>query len=127
MQITIEVPTAEAALQAVQQLPQEEIERFKTMLTTLSVETAEQEQEAWRAASMQSAARFIAPPSLASGNTVAVQVTVLEEVAIPDSSRGQRMAVALEKLAQSPTFAGIDGEQWQREVRVDRQMPGRGE
>ena len=56
--ITIETPTAEAALQAVQQLPQEEIERFKTMLITLTAETAEEEEEAWHAASMQSAARF---------------------------------------------------------------------
>ncbi len=58
MPITIEVPTAEAALQAVQQLPQDEIERLKAMLAETNNETAEQELDAWRAASLQSAAHF---------------------------------------------------------------------
>lgn len=58
MPILIENPTAEAIWQVVQQLPQSEIERLKTMLADSPVETAAQEQEAWRAASLQSATHF---------------------------------------------------------------------
>lgn len=58
MPITIDKPTAEAFWQAVQQLPQDELKRLKAMLADPNVETAEQEEEAWRAASLQSAARF---------------------------------------------------------------------
>ena len=41
--------------------------------------------------------------------------------------RGQRMAEILEKLARSQAFAGIDPVAWQRDVRQDRELPGRKE
>ena len=58
MPILIEYPTAEAVWQAVLQLPQNEVERLKQMFAASHEETAVEEQEAWREASMQSAARF---------------------------------------------------------------------
>ena len=57
MPITIENPTAEAVWQAVLQLPQDEVERLKQMFAASHEETAD-EQEAWREASLRSAARF---------------------------------------------------------------------
>ena len=58
MPILIENPTAEAVWQAVLQLPQNEAERLKQMFAASHGETAEEEQEAWHEASLQSAARF---------------------------------------------------------------------
>ena len=40
--------------------------------------------------------------------------------------RGAAMAAALEKLAQAGTLATVDPVEWQREVRRDRDLPGRG-
>jgi hypothetical protein len=54
-----------------------------------------------------------------------VLVTVLEEETEREG-RGQRMADALTKLAESGTFSGVeDPVAWQREVRDDRPLPGR--
>lgn len=57
---------------------------------------------------------------------VQVLVTILEEEPIAKSEgRGQRMAAALEKLAQARAFAEIDPVVWQQDVRQDRELPGR--
>ncbi len=63
-----------------------------------------------------------APPQ---GRTLHVHVTVLSEEQ-EDSERGQRMAQALSRLAESGAFSEIDDpSQWQHEVRKDRPLPGR--
>jgi hypothetical protein len=55
-----------------------------------------------------------------------VHVTVLDEEKA-DENRGRRMAGALERLAKSGAFASIDDpSEWQREVRAERPLPGRG-
>ena len=55
-----------------------------------------------------------------------VHVTVLDEEDA-DESQGRRMAAALERLAECGAFAGIDDpSEWQREVRTERPLPGRG-
>ena len=54
-----------------------------------------------------------------------VHVTVLDEGDV-DESQGRRMAAALERLAESGAFTGIDDpSEWQREVRTERPLPGR--
>lgn len=54
-----------------------------------------------------------------------VHVTVLEEKSSREE-RGQQMARALSKLAESGAFSDIeDPEEWQREIRQDRPLPGR--
>ena len=59
---------------------------------------------------------------------VQVLVTILEEEpSLETKGRGQRMAVALEKLAQAQAFAGIDPVVWQQDVRQERELPGRNE
>lgn len=59
---------------------------------------------------------------------VQVLVTILEEEpSLETKGRGQRMAAALEKLAQAQAFAGIDPVVWQQNVRQDRELPGRNE
>lgn len=67
-----------------------------------------------------------APRHLAPGEAVNVHVTVLDEAADAGESQGQRMAAALEKLAQSQGFGGMDAGQWEREARTERPLPGRG-
>ena len=58
MSITIENPTAEAALEALQKLPLSEMERLKTLLNAGHAESPAEEEEAWRAISAHGAARF---------------------------------------------------------------------
>lgn len=54
-----------------------------------------------------------------------VRVTILEEEP-PQEERGQQMAEALSKLAESGAFGEIDDpSEWQREIRQDRPLPGR--
>ncbi|MFO8099743.1 MAG: hypothetical protein R6T83_09015 [Salinibacter sp.] len=54
-----------------------------------------------------------------------VHITVLEEETVKEK-RGQQMADALSKLAESGAFSGVeDPSAWQREVRQDRPLPGR--
>ena len=54
-----------------------------------------------------------------------VHVTVLEEETEKEK-RGQQMADALSKLAESGAFSAVkDPSAWQREVRQDRPLPGR--
>ncbi len=57
MSILIESPTAESIWQAVQQLPAEEIERLKQLMSA-SRESAAEEETVWREASSQAAHRF---------------------------------------------------------------------
>ena len=58
---------------------------------------------------------------------VRVHVTVLDEQK-SDVPRGVEMAEALGKLAKTGAFSEIDDPSaWQREVREDRALPGRGE
>jgi hypothetical protein len=58
---------------------------------------------------------------------VQVLVTILEEPIAKSEGRGQRMADALEKLAQARAFAEIDPVVWQQDVRQDRELPGQNE
>lgn len=64
--------------------------------------------------------------NLRDNSPVQVLVTILEEEPVQETKgRGQRMAAALEKLAQAQAFAGIDPVVWQEDVRQDRELPGR--
>jgi hypothetical protein len=58
-----------------------------------------------------------------------VEVTILDGTAHTDTTtQGQRMAQALERLAEANAFAHIqDPVEWQREIRKDRPLPGREE
>ncbi len=58
-----------------------------------------------------------------------VHVTVLEpEPPVEMLARGHAMAAVLEQLATRRTFAAItDPVRWQRELRQERNLPGRGE
>lgn len=54
-----------------------------------------------------------------------VHVTVLERETEKEK-RGQQMADALSKLAESGAFSGIgDPSAWQRDIRHDRPLPSR--
>lgn len=54
-----------------------------------------------------------------------VHITVLEEETEREK-RGQKMADALSKLAESGAFSEVeDPSAWQREIRQDRPLPGR--
>lgn len=69
------------------------------------------------------------PVQLTSDQAVAVYVTVLDESGIPavkNQGQGQRMALALEQLAQLPTRTSIpDPVAWERQLRQERTLPGR--
>ena len=67
------------------------------------------------------------PRHLAPGQAVHVHVTVLEDAAGAVVSQGQKMVAALEGLAKSQTFAGVDASLWERETRSERPLPGRSE
>ncbi len=59
-------------------------------------------------------------------HTVHVHVTLLDEPAPSEHSRGRRMAEALEQLAAIDAVRTIeDPEGWEREIRQDRGLPGR--
>ena len=63
-----------------------------------------------------------APPP---GRSVRIQATVSDEIESDDSTRGARMAAALEKLAENDTFSEINEPvEWQRRIRQDRPLPG---
>ena len=64
------------------------------------------------------------PHEVARGNTVTVQITILDE-SLPAKKQGQQMAAALSKLAQSQSFADVDAGAWEREARTDKQLTGR--
>ncbi len=65
------------------------------------------------------------PPS--PSDAVAVHVTLLEEAGEPSPSRGKEMARALEALARAGGVTSIpDPASWQRRVREDPPLPGRG-
>lgn len=66
-----------------------------------------------------------APPRLAPGNAVKVRITVLDGPDDASANQGQRMAEALERIAQVSGFAGVDAAQWERAARVDRPLPER--
>lgn len=68
-----------------------------------------------------------APRHLAPGKAVLVHITVLDDAASSVVSQGHKMAAALEQLAQSQTFANVDAALWEREVRIERPLPGRSE
>jgi hypothetical protein len=60
--------------------------------------------------------------------SVQVLVTILDEEPLAKTQgRGQEMAAVLEKLAQARAFSGIEPLMWQREVRQERELPGRSE
>jgi hypothetical protein len=59
---------------------------------------------------------------------VAALITPLQEQAatVPDQQRAERRLAALKKLAAINAFSGIpDPLEWQRETRIDRELPGR--
>ncbi|MBW3570125.1 MAG: hypothetical protein KY467_03355 [Gemmatimonadetes bacterium] len=57
-----------------------------------------------------------------------VHITLLDENAEPARARGPEMARALEALAQRGGLSGIpDPVSWQRELRQERSLPGRGD
>lgn len=61
----------------------------------------------------------------ATNRPLRVHVTVLEEET-ERAKRGQKMADALSKLAESGAFSEVeDPNAWQREIRRDRPLPGR--
>ena len=63
-----------------------------------------------------------APPP---GRSVRIQATVLDDSENDDSTRGARMAAALEKLANNGAFREIkDPFEWQRHIRQDRPLAG---
>ncbi|MBN2392453.1 MAG: hypothetical protein JXR84_17115 [Anaerolineae bacterium] len=67
--------------------------------------------------------------NIAKDRAVSVYVTVLDDTVLQTTdaeSRGQRMAAALEKLAQLDTCAAItDPVAWERQMRQERALPGR--
>jgi hypothetical protein len=63
-------------------------------------------------------------PPLPTNKPVRVQVTLMESDSTKPS--GKRMADALERLAEMGGLQSFgDPLEWQREVRVDRALPGR--
>lgn len=68
-----------------------------------------------------------APPP--DSRPTAVHITLLEEENTPgDSARGREMLAPLEALANAGGLRSVpDPVAWQREVRQDRLLPGRGE
>jgi hypothetical protein len=67
-----------------------------------------------------------APPETEGDRELPVDVTILRDESLSAAQAGERMAAALEKLAASQAVASIeDPEEWQREVRRDRPLPGR--
>jgi hypothetical protein len=68
------------------------------------------------------------PDNLTPDRAVAVYVTILEEAPplLLMTERGLRMAAALEQLAQMQgAIASLDPLQWERELRQERELPGR--
>ncbi|NET62251.1 MAG: hypothetical protein F6K47_40940 [Symploca sp. SIO2E6] len=65
-------------------------------------------------------------PEITSNSFVKVHVTLLEEPTIIETrSDGKKMAEALDKLSKNNAFAGVDPQEWQREIRQDRTLPNR--
>ncbi|NES19042.1 MAG: hypothetical protein F6K41_08950 [Symploca sp. SIO3E6] len=65
-------------------------------------------------------------PEITSNSLVKVDVTLLEEPKITETkSDGAKMAEALAKLSNNNTFAGVDPQKWQREIRQDRSLLNR--
>jgi hypothetical protein len=70
-----------------------------------------------------------APKQMGPEDTVPVYVTLLDEPVRDEvhASRGQRMAHALEQLAEIHAVAEIeDPAGWERDIRADRSLPDRG-
>lgn len=66
------------------------------------------------------------PDAVYRDRPVAVRVTILEEASSAKDGRGQRMAAALERLADSRALSNLsDPATWEREVRRERPLPGR--
>lgn len=63
-------------------------------------------------------------PNINLDNSIAVQITLLEETEITKSN-GQKMAEALTKISKNNIFSEIDPLQWQQESRQDRSLPNR--
>jgi hypothetical protein len=69
--------------------------------------------------------RWTGEDAPATDRPLRVHITVLE-VEAEEEERGQKMADALSRLAESGAFSGIeDPGAWQREIREDRPLPGR--
>lgn len=67
--------------------------------------------------------RWVGEEVPATDRPLRVHITVLEE---ETEKRGQQMAEALSKLAESNAFSAVDDPSaWQREIRQDRPLPGR--
>lgn len=69
-----------------------------------------------------------APPAIAPGAAVHVQVTVVGQDAAmqTDEERQSQVLAALERIAARGGIESIsDPAAWQREIRTDRDLPGR--
>lgn len=71
-----------------------------------------------------------APDAAHAKQAVAVEVTVVDSQitgadSALDTTRGKRAADALRALAATNPFADVDAAAWEREIRVDRPLPGR--
>jgi hypothetical protein len=69
------------------------------------------------------------PEHLPTDRAISVQVTILDEAPqVVDKQQGRQMAMALEKLAKLPTSTmhATDAASWERELRQERVLPGRG-
>lgn len=65
-------------------------------------------------------------PAIKSETSVKVHITFLEEITTNQTkSNGEKMAIALGKIAINNNLAGIDPQKWQQETRQDRSLPNR--
>ena len=65
-------------------------------------------------------------PTIALDSSVKVHITLLEEITtIETKSHGQKMAEALRKISKNNSFANIDPQKWQQEIRQNRTLPNR--
>jgi hypothetical protein len=66
------------------------------------------------------------PEEIRTQQALTVLITVVDQPAAADDTRGRRMAEVLERLAASGGAVSItDPSEWQREQRQDRGLPGR--
>ena len=63
-------------------------------------------------------------PKINLGNSIQVQITLLEETEVTKSN-GQKMAEVLKKVSENNIFAKVDPLEWQGEIRQDRSLPNR--
>jgi hypothetical protein len=68
------------------------------------------------------------PATVTTDRPIAVHVTILDSAPATEQTPlpGQHMAAILEQLAQQHTLdATEDAAEWERNIRIDRELPGR--